>query len=639
MNSDEKRTRKRATLGKLLNESFFVYILTAVADFFLNAIENSNFARIFTGYENVEKLYEESFVGRNLKKMFSFPKELHRLKTNAAKACENSVILTRLRSGTLGLLQKPMRYYGSGLMYFGLYVSILHVVKYLAIMGADFDVSYIYTGIACLAAGIMLMASKKSAAGAVSESVILRAVLAVIDVDVRMLPHKSSKATSHASAIAVGTVLGLMSLAVHPLILIAGILALIGISLILYSPETGMIVIFTAVPFLPTMVLAGLVILTAFSFFYKAIRGKRSFRIEFFDVLVLCFAVIVLFGGLISLGGRGSLPPALMFICFMSAYFLAVNLIRSETLLTKCVVRMLAALAAVSVYGIYQNFFGTTTAAWLDSTMFTEIGNRVVSTFENPNVLGQYLIIMLPFAILAMLEERGRARLGAIAVTALTAICLVFTWSRGAWLGAIFGVLIMLMIYSRHTMKVCVAGLFALPLLPFVVPDTILNRFMSIGNLGDSSTMYRVNIWKGTLRMTGDYFIGGIGMGEAAFRKVYPNYSLEAIEAAPHSHNLFLQVLTENGIFGMLFLVILFYFFIKLCTDFVTDKSRYDGSKCSVVCLAGFGGILSVLLQSFTDYVWYNYRFFLFFWLVISLCVAARKIRISEEIAKKAEMQ
>ena len=143
MNSDEKRTRKRATLGKLLNESFFVYILTVVADFFLNAIEKSNFARIFTGYGNVEKLYEESFVGRNLKKMFSFPKELHRLKTNAAKACENSVILTRLRSGTLGLLQKPMRYYGSGLMYFGLYVSILHVVKYLAIMGADFDVSYI----------------------------------------------------------------------------------------------------------------------------------------------------------------------------------------------------------------------------------------------------------------------------------------------------------------------------------------------------------------------------------------------------------------------------------------------------------------------------------------------------------------
>lgn len=244
-----------------------------------------------------------------------------------------------------------------------------------------------------------------------------------------------------------------------------------------------------------------------------------------------------------------------MFVCFMAAYFLAVNLIRSENLLMKCVVRMLAALALVSIYGIYQNFFGTTTAAWLDSTMFTEIGNRVVSTFENPNVLGQYLIIMLPFSILAVFEERGKARLGALGVTALAAVCLVFTWSRGAWLGAMFGILVMLLIYSRHTMKICVAGLFALPLVPFVIPDAILNRFTSIGNLGDSSTMYRVNIWKGTLKLTGDYFIGGIGMGEAAFRKVYPNYSLEAIEAAPHSHNLFLQVLAENGIFGMLFLV------------------------------------------------------------------------------------
>lgn len=638
MNRDLKKTRKRATLSKLLSESFFVHILTVIADFFLGAIAKSNFARVFTGYGKVEELYAESFIGRYLKKLFSLTKEKHRFKAGLAKACENSVILTGLRSGTLGLLQKPMRYYGSGFMYFGLYVSILHIVKYLAFIDASFDITYIYTGFLCILAGIILMASKKNAAEAISESRILGVLLAVIDVDVKMLPHEASKGTSHASAIAVGTVLGLLSFAVHPLILIVGILALIGVSLILYSPETGMIIIFTTVPFLPTMVLAGLVMLTAFSFFYKAIRGKRSLKLEFFDILVLCFAVIVLFGGLISLGGRGSLPPALMFVCFMAAYFLAVNLIRSENLLMKCVVRMLAALALVSVYGIYQNFFGTTTAAWLDSTMFTEIGNRVVSTFENPNVLGQYLIIMLPFSILAVFEERGKARLGALGVTALTLVCLVFTWSRGAWLGAMFGILVMLLIYSRHTMKICVAGLFALPLVPFVVPDAILNRFTSIGNLGDSSTMYRVNIWKGTLKLTGDYFIGGIGMGEAAFRKVYPNYSLEAIEAAPHSHNLFLQVLAENGIFGMLFLVILFFFFIKLCADFVTDKSRYDG-KCAVICLAGLGGILSVLLQSFTDYVWYNYRFFLFFWLVIALCVSARKIRLSEEAAKKAEME
>ena len=33
-------------------------------------------------------------------------------------------------------------------------------------------------------------------------------------------------------------------------------------------------------------------------------------------------------------------------------------------------------------------------------------------------------------------------------------------------------------------------------------------------------------------------------------------------------------------------------------------------------------GILAVLVQSFTDYTWYNYRVYLMFWLVAGLSVA-----------------
>ena len=57
-------------------------------------------------------------------------------------------------------------------------------------------------------------------------------------------------------------------------------------------------------------------------------------------------------------------------------------------------------------------------------------------------------------------------------------------------------------------------------MLPFVLPETIINRFLSIGNMADSSTSYRVYIWLGTIAMLKDYWFCGIGPGAAAFNQV-----------------------------------------------------------------------------------------------------------------------
>ena len=54
----------------------------------------------------------------------------------------------------------------------------------------------------------------------------------------------------------------------------------------------------------------------------------------------------------------------------------------------------------------------------------------------------------------------------------------------------------------------------------FIIPQTIVDRIMSVGNMEDSSTSYRVYIWMGTLGMMKHYWLGGIGMGEAAFSQV-----------------------------------------------------------------------------------------------------------------------
>ena len=45
-----------------------------------------------------------------------------------------------------------------------------------------------------------------------------------------------------------------------------------------------------------------------------------------------------------------------------------------------------------------------------------------------------------------------------------------------------------------------------------------------------------------------------------------------------------------------------------------------------LLSLAGFSGLMGVLLQGMTDYIWYNYRVFLMFWVVMGLTAAVQRI-------------
>ena len=203
----------------------------------------------------------------------------------------------------------------------------------------------------------------------------------------------------------------------------------------------------------------------------------------------------------------------------------------------------------VSLYGIYQWFFGDNTGhAWLDKEMFGDIALRVYSTLENPNVLGEYLLLMIPLcSALVWTRKTLLSRLYYFAVLALMLLCMLLTQSRGCWLGLILAAAIFAVLTDKRLVLLAAAVLFVLP---FVLPESIIARFTSIGDLTDSSTSYRLYIWLGTLNMLKDFGIYGIGLGSNAFNKIYPFYSYSTV-AAPHAHNIYLQLLCETGIVGL----------------------------------------------------------------------------------------
>ena len=168
-----------------------------------------------------------------------------------------------------------------------------------------------------------------------------------------------------------------------------------------------------------------------------------------------------------------------------------------------------------------------------------------------------------------------------------------------------------------------ILGIIALMFMPFVLPDTIINRFMSIGDMSDSSTSYRVYIWMGSLAMLKDYWISGIGLGETSFNTIYPLYSYNNIEA-PHSHNLYLQIVSQFGIMGLIMFLAIVYNFYKDTTISMLKKKN--------ILLAGIiAGLTGFFLESMFDYTWYNYRVILIFWMVLSFGIVATKLTENED--------
>ena len=369
-------------------------------------------------------------------------------------------------------------------------------------------------------------------------------------------------------------------------------------------------------PFVPTMVLLALVLVTTLSLAVAFVRDpSRRLAHSPMNRYIILYAVVYLTMAFFSVTPRGSLPVALLTVAFVLFAVVLQNAVTSQKMLDTLIHLVVFAGTAVALYGIYQYVFraGYQSSAWVDSDMFSEITFRVPSTFGNPNMLGQYFILTIPLAGACLLGAKNwTERAIWLVCCGLMAICMLMTFSRGAWLGLLFaGAVFFLLLRPRLMMLAPVL----LVVLYFTLPDSIISRFTSIGDLGDASTSYRVFIWMGTIAMLKHYWFSGIGPGEAAYSLIYPAYSYSGI-VAPHSHNLFLQIMCDGGIVTLvIFLLILFHYFRTACVAIYRGASW----QTRLFQLATCAGIAGFMVQAMTDYSFYNYRVMFLFWTIIGL--------------------
>jgi len=381
-------------------------------------------------------------------------------------------------------------------------------------------------------------------------------------------------------------------------------------------PVWALLAAVIALPVLPTMVLAG-VLVPAFIFTVLS----RRFVLDGTAVLILLFVTVTLVTGIMSVVPASSVPIAALTSVFMLSTLLVTACCKTRESVDMFICGFVIASAIAGVVGVYQVLFGDTTPqAWLDIVLFTDIGLRLSSTFGNANVYGTYLLLAIPVAAACIVYAKSIFfKLCAAGITGMLLFNLLATYSRGCYVALVIGAVVFVLIIRKQLIIVMIPALLGVLL---VLPASVVNRLFSILNFDDTSTIFRLNIWRGSLRMLGDFWPMGVGQGEYAFNRVYTYYSLGAI-FTPHSHSLFFQIFIETGIIGILVFIGVLACFFRAQVNFLRRVKEFRLRVFSAALIAATVGFL---VQGIFDHNFYNYRVMLAFFLFMGIGIAFTRV-------------
>jgi len=294
---------------------------------------------------------------------------------------------------------------------------------------------------------------------------------------------------------------------------------------------------------------------------------------------------------------------------FLAIYFMLVETINSKKRLKYffivfvLVVIMMLADSAFQYYG---------KGDFLRHTWTT----RLSASFKSPNGFAGWLVVIIPLTLGLFFNIKVKnipLRILFFILSALLSLCLIMTYTRGAWLSFAVGLLLMIFYIIKNasfkirmfyfSLAVSVGAIF------FILPQPIKtklfnlrlsnyygvapigNRFSSLLEMDDGSTPIRLNLWKEAVRITADYPLTGCGLN--TYSIVARNYK-SFPRGGVYPHNSYLQMSAETGLFGLA------AFLWVLLTFLMTGLRQLD-KKYNALFLGALSGILGFSVHAFFD--------------------------------------
>jgi hypothetical protein len=309
-------------------------------------------------------------------------------------------------------------------------------------------------------------------------------------------------------------------------------------------------------------------------------------------------------------------------------YLLLVTTIRTEDDLKKVV------LAFIAITGIYMLH---SYREFLDGRHKYRMGiPRMVGVdmaLGDPNSFSASIVYALPLVLPCwsiLREARPRWSWLLLAYVALSVLCILLTGSRGGFISMVLCIMIYA-IRSQHRGRVLLALVCLAPLVWFIIPTELQNRFYSVI---DPSVAPDAETAKGSADSRSEGFWVGLDLWRASpATGCGPGAWVPATRRTIEAHNLYGQVMGEMGLLGVLtFTAIL----VQLCRNIRAIKSPYrdrSWSKDWLYYLADAVGVAIILLLFLG---WGAHSLFRFTWLWYGAFLVVARHLVSERLQAEA---
>jgi heptosyltransferase-2 len=317
-----------------------------------------------------------------------------------------------------------------------------------------------------------------------------------------------------------------------------------------------------------------------------------------------------------------------LFLCLSVVY-----VVDSEDKFRRIFQWILTVAVVISIDALIQGATGVELIRGRDMTAFIGETKRITGPFRHANDFAAFLsfVLILFLAVVArgfaFFSRRQYAFF--VAGAALLAVCLLGTYSRGAWLA----VAVAAGLYALITRSRVLIGLMLLAGLGGFLfsPPLVKARVLSIFDGKDGTIHSRKELWAESGRMIRQS--PWLGLGVNTYARNEPAFKVESSPMdRQYAHNGYLQIAAEIGLLGLAsFLAVFLYFLASSLGAFL--KSPPGFLRMAGVAL--LFGILSFLIHSATDTNLQSVLLVNTLWFAKGLAWAARRIGAEARAAQR----
>jgi len=372
-----------------------------------------------------------------------------------------------------------------------------------------------------------------------------------------------------------------------------------------YYGIIGLLVCFTIYNILPSIlpqifkiVPAGLgtmdVVLLIFTppilikFFVLASLKKTSFKLNTVDKLALIFIMFAFFAFLGSdnkmIAAGGFKQQIRVFLIYLLVRISHPKIQESKKLLKA----IIAIGLIVASYGVYQYFFDPASYAihakatdhlWI-TMVKGEPSYRIYSLLLSP--LGAGNVAMATIIILSsMYPIFKKYKWLNFVLVGITSLCLLFTYTRSAWMGCLAGLIVVGLFRKRHIFKI------AFLLILVMISSLFVTKTITFLRHGEG-IFFTAGLHYHTFIESFNYLLQhplSFGLGEASFSV------FEFREPIIWTENWFFYVWAELSIFGAILFVTVLVIFAKICIRLLRqpdDNFSKNITLATLACLVGY---------------------------------------------------